>query len=61
MLQLGSKRSRTKKQIELDKQAKLHEEQLLQQKLDEYDLLQLKCQEMEQEKKQGEMAASLLS
>ena len=61
MLQVGSKRRRTKKQIELDKQAKLHEEQQLQQRLDEYDLLKQKCLEMEQEKKQGEMAASLLS
>ena len=61
MLQVGSKRRRTKKQIELDKQAKLLEEQQLQQRLDEYDLLKQKCLEMEQEKKQGEMAASLLS
>ena len=61
MLQAGSKRRRTKKQIELDKQAKLHEEQQIQQKLNEADMLQQKCDQLEQDKKQGEAASSLLS
>ena len=39
LLQAGSKRRRTKLEIEADKQAKLHEEQQIEIKLAEYDTL----------------------
>ena len=60
MLQVGSKRRRTKHEIEADKQAKLFEEQTIENKLAEYDSLQQKYEQIEQEKQNGDLAASIL-
>ena len=60
LLQAGSKRRRTKAQIEADKQAKLYEEQMIANKLANFDLLQDKVDELEQQKQEGQAASSLL-
>ena len=50
LLQAGSKRRRTKLEIEADKQAKLFQEQEIENKLAEFDSLQQKYEQIEQEK-----------
>ena len=50
LLQVGSKRRRTKAQIEEEKQVKLYEEAKLEEKLAEFDNLQQKFDMMEQAK-----------
>ena len=50
LLQVGSKRRRTKAQIEEEKQLKLFEEAKVEEKLAKFDVLQQKFEMMEQAK-----------
>ena len=61
MLQTGSKRKRTKQQIEDEKQANFIKEQQIAAKLDNYEILQQKVQMMEQEAQSGKLAANLMT
>ena len=60
LLQVGSKRRRTKAQIAADKQAKLFEEQQVAAKLADYDSLQQRFDVVEQQRQNGDAAANLL-
>ena len=60
LLQIGSKRRRTKAQIEEEKQLKLYQEAQIEEKLASFDDLQQKCDMLEQAKANGDAAASIL-
>jgi hypothetical protein len=60
LLQKGSKRRRTKRQIEAEKEAAMQEEMQKQAKLAQFDVLQAKVQEMENVNVDGAAAISLL-
>ena len=60
LLQIGSKRRRTKAQIEEEKQLKLEKEAMVEEKLADYDVLQQKFDILEQAKSNGDAAASVL-
>ena len=61
LLQSGSKRRRTKAQIEAEKEEAMVKEQSIQAKLAQYDILQEKVRIMEQDHASGQMAASLMT
>ena len=60
LLQSESKRRRTKQQIKVEKEATLIKEQQDAAKLAQYDVLKGKVQLMEEEKRNGDAAVSLL-
>ena len=60
LLQSGSKRRRTKKQIEAEKQAQLLKEQQQQARLANYDAMQAKMQMLEADRQKGQAAADLV-
>ena len=60
MLQAGSKRRRTKAQIQEEKEAAFIKEQQVAAKLASYDALQQKVSMMEEQRANGNAAASLV-
>ena len=61
LLSTGSKRKRTKQQIEDEKQANFLKEQQIAAKLENYEVLQQKVQMMEEEAESGKVATNLIS
>ena len=60
LLQVGSKRRRTKQQIKDEKEAEKLKEQKIAAKLANYDVLQTKVKMMENDKENGDAAANLM-
>lgn len=61
LLQTGSKRRRTKAQIEAEKEEAMVKEQSTQAKLAQYHILQEKVRIMEEDRAHGQMASSLMT
>ena len=60
MLQAGSKRRRTKKQIEEEKQEEILKRQQIEAKVANFDALQAKVAMLEENQRQGQAAADLV-
>ena len=60
MLQAGSKRRRTKKQIEAEKQAEVLKRQQTEAKVTNYNAMQMKVSMLEQEREKANAAADLV-
>ena len=61
MLSTGSKRKRTKQQIEDEKQANFLKEQQIAAKLENYEVLQRQTEIMKEEQDAGKVASNLIS
>ena len=60
MLQAGSKRRRTKKQIEEEKKAEILKRQQTEAKITNYNAMQMKVQMLEADREKGNAAADLV-